>query len=570
MRKGLRNYPQAGNAAGAPQLFREPTPRAESHSNPDLVFIDIYGALKYLTRPGNLQLRGRRGVGKTIYLLSAHQKIANDFRRKGNIISAYVDLSDLASLTEAAQSSPTFYINEIYQRILSSVVENVFYPENDTRRSRDLTSMAEKQSMFQAYWIKNRLDKLKAYLKGPGEPIATQKGFEEKNAIEITISAKADPSIGFGVKGPETDLSTGFKVDDREGTSSRQKSPGAFEYRPATVKKLLDEILKAFRADHLIVFLDEFSTNHLPQQLQPYLIRKLIETFDGSRFSIKLATIPGATTLSLVNSAIGRVGVQMGDHIRTFDFEDESAKRPPEIRTGNMHVFLKNLAFANPGRFGKYSIGTRKSKAQMAAFNSFIDNTFRNDRAFEEFLASGEGLPRQLFDIFDQAYLSVSNMDRKLNRSDIWKAAYNHCKQKIDFELSTEKQCLHVLAKIYAVGVGSRIFRIEKVTEYIDAIERIAALGFIHACPVFPTQEESISAAPLEYYYTSYSTEIYFQITRILTKAADAPQNVQVEDMTYIRKSKYNQLYFKAKTVLLRDKADKKNKSKQTTKRAGI
>src|SRR6266540_635043 len=568
MRKGLRNYPQAGDAPGVPQLFREPTPRAESHSNPNVVFIDIYGALKYLTRPGNLQLRGRRGVGKTIYLLSAHQKIANDFRRKGKIISAYVDLSDLASLTEAAQSSPYFYINQIYQRILSSVVENVFYPENDTRRSRDLRSLAENQSMFQAYWIKNRLDKLKAYLKESRKPIATHKGFEEKNAIESTSSAKGNTSIGFGGRGPETDLSTGLKIDDKEGHSDHQKSLGVFEYRPATVKELLDEILKAFRADHLIVFLDEFSTNHLPQQLQPYLIRKLIETFDGSRSSIKFATIPGATTLSIVNSAIGRVGVQMGDRIRTFDFEDESAKRPSEVRTGNMHAFLKNVAFANPGRFGKYIIGTRKSKAQIAAFNSFIGDTFKNDRAFEEFLASGEGLPRQLLDIFDQAYLSVSNMNRKLNRSDIWKAAFNNCKQKINFELSTEKQCMHVLAKIYSVG--SRIFKIEKVTEYIDAIERNAALGFIHACPVFPTQEEAISTAPLEYYYTSYSTEIYFQITRILTKAADAPQNVQVEDMTYIRKSKYNQLYFKAKTVLLRDKADKKNKSKQTTKRAGI
>ncbi len=263
MRKGLRNYPQAGDAPGVPQLFREPTPRAESHSNPNVVFIDIYGALKYLTRPGNLQLRGRRGVGKTIYLLSAHQKIANDFRRKGKIISAYVDLSDLASLTEAAQSSPYFYINQIYQRILSSVVENVFYPENDTRRSRDLRSLAEKQSMFQAYWIKNRLDKLKAYLKESRKPIATHKGFEEKNAIESTSSAKGNTSIGFGGRGPETDLSTGLKIDDKEGHSDHQKSLGVFEYRPATVKELLDEILKAFRADHLIVFLDEFSTNHL-------------------------------------------------------------------------------------------------------------------------------------------------------------------------------------------------------------------------------------------------------------------------------------------------------------------
>ena len=159
--------------------------------------------------------------------------------------------------------------------------------------------------------------------------MATQKGFEEKNALESAISAKANISNGFGAKGPETNLSIGSKIDGKEGSSSHQKSPGAFEHRPATVKRLLDEILKAFRADHLIVFLDEFSTNHLPQQLQPYLVRKLTETFDGSRSSIKLATIPGATTLSLVNSTLGRVGVQMGDRIRTFDFEDESAKRPP-------------------------------------------------------------------------------------------------------------------------------------------------------------------------------------------------------------------------------------------------
>jgi hypothetical protein len=304
----------------------------------------------------------------------------------------------------------------------------------------------------------------------------------------------------------------------------------------------------------------------VPQALQPQLIRKLLETFDGSSSSIKFATIPGATTLQMVNAALGRVGIQSGDRIRTFDFEDESAKRPPEVRTGNMYVFLKNLAFANPGRFGNYIVGTRKSKAQMAALNRFIEDTFQNDRAFDEFLASGEGLPRQLFDIFDQAYLSVSNMNRKLNRSDIWKAAFNNCKQKINLELSTDKQCRHVVGRIYSTG--SRIFKIEKVPSYVDAIERIAALGFIHACPVPPTQEEAISPAPLGYYYTSYSTEVYFQVTRILSKAADSPQHVGVEDMTYIQKSKYNQLYFKARTVYLRDKDDRKNKSRQTTKRA--
>jgi len=568
MRKGLRNYPPAGEAAGVPQLFREPTPRAESHSNPDLVFIDIYGALKYLTRPGNLQLRGRRGVGKTIYLLSAHQKTANDFRRKGKIISAYADLSDLASLAEAAQSSPYFYINQIYQRILSSVVENVFYPENDTRRSRDLMSLAEERPFLQKYRIKNRLAKLKAYLDGPGDPITTQKGFEEKNAVEGAISAKGKPATGFGPKGPETPMGTDFDIEDNEGYSYHEKSLGAFEYRPATVRKLLDEILKAFKADHSILLLDEFSTNHLPQRLQPYLIRKLIDTFDGSRFSIKFATIPGATTLSSVHPVIGRVGVQMGDRMRTFDFDDEATKRPQVIHSGNLHVFLKNLAFANPVKFRKYLVGKGRGKAQTAAFDNFANDHFKNAHAFAEFLASGEGLPRRLFDTFDQAYLRTSNMDRKLERHDIWLAANAYCKQKIAFELSTEQECMQVLTRIYVVD--SRIFKIEKVPEYIDAIERIAALGFIHACPVSPTKEESISKAPLEYYYTSYATEVHFQINRILTKAAGAPPNVQVDDMTYIAKSKYNQLYFKAKTVLLRVKDDKKNKSKQTTNRAGI
>jgi hypothetical protein len=556
------NYPDAGDGSGMPQSLREPTPRAESHPNPIVVFIDIYGAVKYLTQPGNLQLRGRRGVGKTIYLLSAEQKIASAFRRKGKIISAYADLSDLASLTEAAQSSPYFYINQIYQRILSSVVQNVFYPENDTRISRDLTSLAEEQPILQRYRIKNKLAKLKAYLDGAGDPIATQKGFEERNEIESAISAKGTASLGFGPKGPETAIGTGFNIEDKEGYSYNQKSLGAFEYRPATVRKLLDEILRAFRVDHLILFLDEFSTNHLPQRLQPYLIRKLIETFDGSRFSLKFATIPGATTLSIINPAIGRVGVQMDDRIRTFDFDDESVKRPQVIRSGNLHVFLKNLAFANPGRFRKYIVENGEANAQIAAFKNFATDYFKTAQAFAEFLASGEGLPRKLFDTFNQAYLRTSNMDRKLERHDIWIAANDHCKQKIHFELSTEKECMQVLTRIYVVD--SRIFKIEKAPEYIDAIERIAALGFIHACPVSPTKEVSISEAPLEFYYTSYATEVYFQISRILTKAAGAPSNVQLDDMTYIPKSKYNQLYFKAKTVLLRDKDDKQNKAKRT------
>jgi hypothetical protein len=548
MRERAINYRQAGYQPGMPQAFREPTPRAESHPDPNMVFIDIYGAVKYLTRPGNLQLRGRRGIGKTIYLLAAHEKIANAFRRTGKIIPAYADLSDLASLAEAAQSSPYFYINQIYQRILSSVVESVFYAENDTRRSRDLLSLAEERPFLQKYRIKNRLAQLKAYLDGPGDPITTQKGFEEKNALEGAISA----------------IATDFDIEDNEGYSYPGESPGAFEYRPATVRKLLDEILKAFRADHLILLLDEFSTDHLPQRLQPHLIRKLIDTFDGSRFSIKFATIPGATTLSILHPVMGRVGVQKDDRVRTFDFDDEATKRPQVIHLGTLHVFLKNLAFANPVKFRKYVVGKGRGKAQLAAFENFANDYFKNAQVFAEFLASGEGLPRRLFDTFDQAHLRTSNTDRKLEKHDIWLAANAHCKQKIGFELSTEKECMQVLAIIYAVD--SRIFKIEKVPEYIDAIERIAALGFIHACPVGPTKEESISKAPLEYYYTSYATEVHFQISRILTKAAGAPPNVRVDDMTYIPKSKYNQLYFKAKTVLIRDKDDKHNTTRRTKK----
>jgi len=564
MREREIHYRQAGGQPGAPQAFREPTPRAESHPDPNMVFLDIYGAVKYLTRPGNLQLRGRRGIGKTIYLLAAHEKIANAFRREGKIIAAYADLSDLASLAEAAQSSPYFYINQIYRRILSSVIENVFYAENDPRRSRDLRSLAEELPFLQKYRIKNRLAKLKAYLDGPGDPITTQKGFEEKNAVEGAISAKGKPSTGFGPKGPETPMGTDFDIEDNEGYSYRQQSRGALEYRPATVRKLLDDILKAFRADHLILLLDEFSTDHLPQRLQPHLIRKLIDTFDGSRFSIKFATIPGATTLSNLQPGMGRVGIQREDRIRTFDFDDEDTKRPQVIHLGNLHVFLKNLAFANPVKFRKYVVGKGRGKAQLAAFDNFENDHFKNAQAFAEFLASGEGLPRRLFDTFDQAYLRTANMDRKLERHDIWLAAHAYCKQKISFELSSDKECLQVLAIIYAVD--SRIFKIEKVPESIDAIERIAALGFMHACPVSPTKEESISNAPLEYYYTSYATEVHFQISRILTKAAGAPPNVHVDDMTYIPKSKYNQLYFKAKTVLLSDKDDKQNKSKRTKK----
>jgi hypothetical protein len=407
--------------------------------------------------------------------------------------------------------------------------------------------LAEERPFLQKYRIKTRLAKLKAYLDGPGDPITTPKGFEEKNALEGAISAKG----------------TDFDREDKEGYSYDQRSR-ALEYRPGTVRKLLDEILKAFKADHLILLLDEFSTDHLPQRLQPYLIRKLIDTFDGSRFSIKFATIPGATTLSIVHPVIGRVGVQMEDRIRTFDFDDEATKRPEVIHLGTLHVFLKNLAFANPVKFRKYVVGKGRGKAQLAAFDNFANDYFKNASAFAEFLASGEGLPRRLFDTFDQAHLRTSTTDRKLEKHDIWLAANAHCKQKIDFELSTEQACMQVLAIIY--GVGSRIFKIEKAPEYIDAIERIAALGFIHACPVGPTKEESISKAPLEYYYTSYATEVHFQISRILTKAAGAPPTVQVDDMTYIPKSKYNQLYFKAKNVLIRDKDDKQNKTRRTKK----
>jgi len=551
-------YDQPINEVDSKLAYKEPASRGEAHPDPYKVFIDIYGAVKHLTEPGNREFRGRRGIGKTMYFLYAQHKVVENHRNRGDSISSYVDMSDISGFSNGAQISPYFYVNQIYRRIILSVLENVYYPENDKRGSSDLSTLSEEKFVIQRLLIRNKIEKLRKYLNGAGDPLTTKLEFEEKSRIQNALSVKGSATIGAGLDGVMPAFATGFTAEESDGYVYDQKTLGEFEYKSSKIKNLFDEILGAFSAKHLIVFLDEFSTNNIPQRLQPYLVKKLIDTFDGIRFSLKIATIPGATTLSVFHPVYGQIGVQGDSHLKVFDFDDEATRRSDVIRTGNLHVFLKNIAFANPTLFGKYIVDASEGKSQVNAFNEFVKNHFEDQIAFLEFEKSGEGLPRQLFDTFDRTRSRALDKNQKINKLSVWAAAFSDYKQKAQTEISADNEGKTILAKIHSAN--SRVFKLERISELVDAVERLIAFGFIHACSVSPIYEKEISIFPLEYYYTSYRTEVFFQLSKYVT---EPPQSFQVEDMTSVLKSQHKQLYQKAKVVLLKEKKDEKSNKKR-------
>ena len=104
------------------------------------------------------------------------------------------------------------------------------------------------------------------------------------------------------------------------------------------------------------------------------------------------------------------------------------------------------------------------------------------------------------------------------------------------------------------ISVKSRVFKLERVEEYNNAIDNLIDHGFIHACSVPLIYEKEISKYPLEYFYTSFQTEVAFKVSRIYQSGkSDIPNNFHIDDMTYAEKDKLSALYPKASPVLLSD-----------------
>lgn len=547
IRPWKRNYPIPEDLPGDNNEIKSGLAgwRTERLENPDQVFIDIYGLLDHLTKPGNLQLRGRRGTGKTMYFLKGQYQLAQSFfcGENRDTISAYVDLKSVHQYSEVP--SLVLRAEKIYRELIKTLISGIENIQGIHRYI--LKDYIDKSDIARRWSANNTQKKILQIVDIPADHLLSTEKYNELCEREQNLIQKSQSITGRyerEINPAKTHSLPRAFIDELRAIDN-----GSFSNTHHTIRHLLINILDTLKIQSLIVYIDEFSSPTVLQAIQIPLSDRILNTFDGNRLSVKLATVPGTSiVLENMTAAKDQNADNMKNNISTFDFETQAIKDPEVIETGNFEVFLRNLANSDH-RFLSY-LNTLQIED---GFNRFLNDTFETYDDFYEFIKAGEGLPRQMLETFFNANIIKKNHnpDGKINSLHIQIASRQNLQITYQSQIKGSNKCEEILARIYKVN--SRVFKIERIPEYNNAIDLLTHWGFIHACPIAPTQEPSISSYPLEYFYTSYKMEVANQMSHARKKVSQ-----EIDDLSTIQKDKLKELYPKAKAVILSDLIEKK------------
>jgi hypothetical protein len=222
-------------------------------------------------------------------------------------------------------------------------------------------------------------------------------GGEVKREVkQSTYSDQKDAStfkLGLSSK-PSFEATSSNNTAQSSGSEGRLEESGQLTYRVhfGSVNKTLSELVKAISPRRLLVVLDEWST--IPLDLQPYLadlVRRAM--FPISGLTVKIAAIEQRSNFRIGSSA-DYTGIEVGaDASADVDLDDymvfdNNAERAIE--------FFEQLLF-------KHYSSEGTEKPHFSDSKSLIQEAFTQQNAFEDFVRSAEGVPRDAFNILSIA-----------------------------------------------------------------------------------------------------------------------------------------------------------------------
>jgi hypothetical protein len=375
--------------------------RAESVDRKALVktFVDIGPLFTVLSSRDHQIVYGRRGTGKThalIYL--AEQEITKQ------AASVYVDLRNVGS-SGGLYGDP-----------------NIPLPQRATRLALDVLGAIHDELLGAALLLNFDLSKI-----GPAldelaaastelevigetkfETAATHnKTKEETSRAEIRIQRL--PSL-TGEAGRKHSATTGNEV--------RVSHSGDARYRLhfGRVGSALGRVVGALEPHTLLVILDEWST--IPLEIQPFLadlIRRAFFPIPG--LTVKIAAIEQRTNFKI---GIGSdyTGIEVGaDASADVDLDDYMVFDNNEERAVQ---FFKELVFSHY-RSDEVGVVDGTAKPQFQTADQLIQASFTQQNAFEDFVKSAEGVPRDAFNVLSIA--AQRGIDEKISIPNIRVAA---------------------------------------------------------------------------------------------------------------------------------------------------
>ncbi len=351
--------------------------RAEAVDRQTLVqtFVDIGSLFAVLSSRDHQIVYGRRGTGKTHALLYlAEQAKAKDS------VPVYIDLRYIGS-SGGLYADPTCPLPQRATRLLLDVLGSIheLLLNHAVHEGLDLAAIGP------------ALDELASAateieVVGDVQRESRQSDGEEK---QVSTSDK----LGFQGR-PSIELSAAEIQTRKSQSELRIAESGSPRYRVhfGSTSKALADLVKAVAPSRLLFILDEWSA--IPLDLQPYLadlIRRAVFPIPG--ITVKIAAIEQRSNFKVGGHA-DYTGIEIGaDASADVDLDDymvfdNNAERAVQ--------FFQELIF-------RHYISEVGPKPEFNSSDALIQAAFTQHNAFEDFVQSAEGVPRDAFNVLSIA-----------------------------------------------------------------------------------------------------------------------------------------------------------------------
>ncbi len=454
---------------------------ADPWTTPMEAFHDLYDLLPRMTDPlESVQLDGRRGTGKTVLMVNAYLRVRQQFEASlGSppyTVGIYIDLSQ--DIGAARDQLPLIRGMLLFQQIAGMILTASTRPGH--RRDRRFWGLQdyldERPHFFRRLIGRWRLERYRAHVDRLADDMYAHPLFQQIYNAQRGLYTPA-PKL----KPLQTRAAGPAAPAPQEAVRQHRGLPTlVFEKRLVHLYKVfgykmldtLEPLLDAMQVQQVILYLDEWSGPSVGSDAQSYLFEQLANTFmSGSRVTLKVATVPGATRLAFDSSNTQVTPVRL-DNLASF--------QPHWLRRRLMRMLILNLS-ASAGK--SFPLQRYLADGQDAAdYPAFVQDVFQNEGAADELAQASEGLPRQMLLVFMAALQlqSLYSPRKRLTAGMIRMAARQLFAAQHEVVLNHDRVVSEVLN--HMLQAGRRVVDVERLPVFYGALDWLVNEGVVFRC----------------------------------------------------------------------------------------
>jgi hypothetical protein len=449
-------------------VFMQFPKRAETNQRNTLLetFVDNGPLVTLLSTRDHQIIYGRRGTGKTHALSYLAQVM-----EKSNDIVLYTDLRTIGS-TGGLYANPSLSLCQRATRLLADVLTEM--------HDIILQYAVERAEVSDLSFIGPILDQFADEITN----VEVVGNIETEALLSSSESsdAGATGTLSIDSKGALLKGEVSGKSSEAQRFENRRKESGSEETRIhfGSVGTILQTITSHFAPRRIWVLLDEWSS--LPMELQPFLADFLRRTiFPISGATVKIGAIEQRSLFRITKSLNDYIGIELGAdasadlNLDDFMVFDNDAKQARD--------FFQELLFkhykAIDEKLGEYQIRDAKDLIRMA---------FSQINAFDEFVRSAEGVPRDAINILSLA--AQQSKGEKISVNHVRKAARAWYQRDKEAAVRSNRDAYDLLHWVIDKVIGERRAR----AFLLRSNESDALVNFLYDARLVHILKRSISA----------------------------------------------------------------------------